>query len=48
MRKLQEKEKVHNKNKDLVTKACGLRSMIDKLKYDLKERDSRIESLLQE
>ena len=45
---LKEKEKVHIKNKDLVTKACGLRSAIDKLKYDLNERDKRIDDLLYE
>ena len=46
-KKLEASKKIYNQNRDLVTKKCALQSTIDKLKYDVKDRDRRIEDLLE-
>ena len=47
-KKLQEKERVYNQNRDLVTKNCAQASTIDRLRKDAKEKDKKIEELLNE
>ena len=44
-RKLEEKNKVYNQNRDLVTKNCAQQSVIDRLKKEVKEKNDKIEDL---
>ena len=47
-RKLQEKEKVYNQNRDLVTKNCSQSSAIDRLKREAQDKDRKVEELANE
>ena len=41
--KLQERERVHGQNKDLVTKNCGQQSAIDQLRRQVQELKAKLE-----
>ena len=46
--KVNERERVHTQNRDLVTKNCGLQSLVDKLKKDVQALNRKNEQLSNE